>query len=796
MRGRVLITSVLATLLLAGLTAVIGVAPAAADGVPLAGGHVLVAVGNGKIRHFDASGRLLDTLDTGAKGESGGVLVDGTGALFAVNFAANSVTRFDRSGTKIGPFGQQYDTHPETILRSADGGIYVGLNDGSRQLRRLDAGGVVRARFQPAPENRGVDWADLSPDQCTLLYTSEGKLVKQFNVCSNVQLPDFATLPIAGDNTTNPTTSAYGLRILPSGEVLVAAAASVYRLSPAGVVVRTYTVPRTSQLLTVTLDSDLATFWVGDLPTGRVARVELATGAVVSVLETDPVVGLGGVAVVGEVVAAQPLLRLDPVPPQVVGQPVTVTGTLVNVVKPETTAVRFTVAGANPQAGVATVDPSGRVTLSYVGRNVGTDTITVTAGAATPPVTVTSSVPAVAWSTVPNGTLVYSGATTGAPGQPAYLAARLTDGGNLPVPAVPIVFVVDGAAGCTATTDGAGVATCPFTPQGDPRPVTVHADFPGNGRLAPVRATSLLAVVPPTSPPAVPTAVTLSGPSSAIQGEVTRLTARVVDSRTNVGVGNVAVTFVVNAVETCVAATDVGGTATCLLTSRQPAGRYPLTVSTAAGPGVLASSTAGQLVVTVPAGPVAGGRAVVLTSVGPLLAGLDLSDTGRVASDGASTTTRSLLSVPGPPVALGVADAAVATVPGGASARAAVVNLELALGVVPTITVKAVETTARSTCAEGSAGAVRVASVAVGPITLFTSDLQVPPNTGITVPATGLTPRITLILNEQVVVNGAAGSSVTVNAVHLVIPGLADITVAQASTDVRNCPKLPGPPAR
>jgi hypothetical protein len=117
------------------------------------------------------------------------------------------------------------------------------------------------------------------------------------------------------------------------------------------------------------------------------------------------------------------------------------------------------------------------------------------------------------------------------------------------------------------------------------------------------------------------------------------------------------------------------------------------------------------------------------------------------------------------------------------------VNLELALGVVPTITVKAVETTARSTCAEGSAGAVRVASVAVGPITLFTSDLQVPPNTGITVPATGLTPRITLILNEQVVVNGAAGSSVTVNAVHLVIPGLADITVAQASTDVRNCPK-------
>ena len=644
--------------------------------------------------------------------------------------------------------------------------------------------------LQPAPERRGVDWADLAPDQCTLLYTSEGKLVKRFNVCSNAQLPDFATLPIAGNNTTSPTTSAYGLRILPGGDVLVAAASAVYRLSPAGAVVRTYAIPRTSQLLTVNLDPDLATFWVGDLPTGRVSRVDLATGAVVSVLETNPVLGLGGVAVVGEVVAAQPRLRLDPVSPQVVGVPVTVTGTLLNVVRPETTTARYTVAGANPQSGPATVEPSGRMSFTYVGRNVGTDTVTVTAGAATPPVTVTAAVPALAWSTVPSGALVYSGATTGASGQPAYLAARLTDAANVGVAGVPIVFAVDGAAGCTASTDGAGVASCPFTPRGDPRVATVTADFPGNGRLAPIRATSALAVVPATPPPGVPTAVTLTGPPSAIQGEGAPLTARVVDSRSNRGVGNVAVTFVVNAVETCVGATDSGGTATCVLTSHLPAGRYPLAVSAAAGPGRLASSTAGQVVVTVPAGPIAGGRAVVLTSVGPVLAGLNLSDTGRVASEGATTTSRSLLGLPGPQVVLGVADAAVVTAPGGASARAAVANLELALGgLIPKITVKAVETTSHSACAEGSAGAVRVASVTIGPLVLFASDLQVPPNTGITVPPIGSLPRITLVLNEQVVVNAAGGSSATVNALHLVIPGVADIAVAQASTDVRNCPK-------
>ncbi len=792
MRERSLIASVLAGLVLAGLAAVIEVGPAVADGVPFAPGHVLAAVGNGKIRHFDASGRLLDTLDTGARGEGGGLLIDGAGSLLAVNFAANTITKFDRSGTKSGTFGQGYDSHPEGIVRSADGTIYVGLNDGSHQLRRLDAGGVVRQSYQPAVERRGVDWFDLASDQCTLFYTSEGKLVKRFNVCDPDQpLPDFAALDIGGDNTSNPTTSAYGLRILPDGEVLVAAKATVYRLSTAGKVVREYPIPRASQLLTVNLDPDLATFWVGDLPTGRVTRIALATGAVVGVpLETRPEVALGGVAVVGEVVAAQPVLRLDPVAPQVVGQPVTVTGTLVNVVKPETASVRFAVTGANPQAGQAAVDPLGRVSLGYVGRNPGSDTVTVTAGAATPPVTLTAVVPAVAWSPVPTGALVYSGATTGAVGQPAYLAARLTDAANAPVVGEPIVFAVDGAAGCTARTDATGLATCPFTPGGAPRPAPVTADFPGNGRLAPVRTTSVLAVVPPQPPPGVPTAVALTGPAGAIQGEATPLTARVVDSRSNRGIPDVPVTFVVNGGETCVAATDAGGKAACRLVSQQAAGRYPLTITTAAGPGRLVSSTSGQLIVTVPAGPVAGGRAVVLTSAGPVLAGVNQGDTGRVVSEGSTTATRSLVGIPGPQFVLGIGEAAVVTAPGGASARAATASLDLVLGAAtPKISVRGVEATARSACADGSSGTVRVASVGLGPITLFTSDLQVPPNTGIVVPPLGSLPRVTLVLNEQVVVHGPDGSSITVNAVHLVIPGVADIAVAQTSTDVRKCPR-------
>ena len=69
---------------------------------------------------------------------------------------------------------------------------------------------AVRGREQAG--GRG-DWIDLSADKCTLLYTSEGTLIRRFNVCTNTQLTDFATLP-AG--------ACYALRIRANGEVMVA----------------------------------------------------------------------------------------------------------------------------------------------------------------------------------------------------------------------------------------------------------------------------------------------------------------------------------------------------------------------------------------------------------------------------------------------------------------------------------------------------------------------------------------------------------------------------------------------
>jgi hypothetical protein len=36
----------------------------------------------------------------------------------------------------------------------------------------------------------GVEYMDLADDQCTLRYTSFGESIKQFNVCTRMQMPN------------------------------------------------------------------------------------------------------------------------------------------------------------------------------------------------------------------------------------------------------------------------------------------------------------------------------------------------------------------------------------------------------------------------------------------------------------------------------------------------------------------------------------------------------------------------------------------------------------------------------
>jgi len=279
-------------------------------------GDVLVSVSNGQVQWHHANGSLVKTLDDGTGSFTTGGALDGAGNFYVTDFSGGgettndarpnggkvkgplggvgTVSKYDSSGNLLGTFGSGY-TNPESILFDGSGHAYVG-NAGSDQILKFAANGTLLDSFTVATEDRGTDWIDLAPDQCTMFYTSEGNLVKRFDVCGNTQLSDFAS--------GLPGSDAYALRILRSGGALVADTETVVRLDNGGNVIQSYDAPGEDGWFALNLDPDGTSFWSADFNTADVTKFNIATGAVEETFNT----GTGGstvfgLTVVGEITA-------------------------------------------------------------------------------------------------------------------------------------------------------------------------------------------------------------------------------------------------------------------------------------------------------------------------------------------------------------------------------------------------------------------------------------------------------------------------------------------------------------
>jgi DNA-binding beta-propeller fold protein YncE len=184
-------------------------------------GDVFVAVSNGQVQWRLPDGTLNATLDTGLGGYTTGMAFDkDPGNLYVTNFTAGAVTRFDPSGNRLGTFGTGYNSSPESIVFDAAGDVLVGQAGGSRDVLRFDGGGQFRASYNVPTGPIGSDWIDLSIDQCTLLYTSEGTSIRRFNVCTNTTMSDL----------TGGFTQAFALRILPGALGILVADTTTIKL--------------------------------------------------------------------------------------------------------------------------------------------------------------------------------------------------------------------------------------------------------------------------------------------------------------------------------------------------------------------------------------------------------------------------------------------------------------------------------------------------------------------------------------------------------------------------------------
>jgi hypothetical protein len=223
-----------------------------------------VLVGNGWLLLYDgaAPGYPLRTISPPGTGAISGMVQRPNNGMVAI--ACDKGFTYDPSWLwEVDPTDLQFtasrlncDTgiNPHSIAELADGSLLTGFvgDDGtgcgergdtgtptpaSYAVQRLNAADTIIDNYPVAPDLGGSQAIRLRPDAQTLVYTSLGRQIKQYDIVNDVQLADFATLPIEAEAI------ARGIALLPDGGLLVADRVNVKRLNAAGTVIQTYTIP-------------------------------------------------------------------------------------------------------------------------------------------------------------------------------------------------------------------------------------------------------------------------------------------------------------------------------------------------------------------------------------------------------------------------------------------------------------------------------------------------------------------------------------------------------------------------
>lgn len=434
--------------------------------------------------------------------------------------------------------------------------------------------------------------------------------------------------------------------------------------------------------------------------------------------------------------------------------------------------VNFTVpSGPNAgKTGSATTDASGNAVFSYTSSITGTDAVQATAS--NPAGVITSNKVAVIWQQRTSTLTITGGSSTTDYHDQADVAARLTDSAG-PITGQPVVFGLNGAESCTATTDSTGLASCAVTPGEAAGTYPLTATFAGDATDLPSSATSNFAVTHEE------TAVQYTGATRAANGTPATLSGVLREDGTTPISGRT-LTFTLGSgasAQSCTATTDATGSASCTIASvAQPASStsVPVTAAFAGDADYLPSSASAKL-----AFEYLTGRAYGLSSSG--LVGISPTpDTGSITTASAQTVAPPCVVTISGLVSAGTLCAGVTTSvnPGTSTAAASVQKVGINVLGIPAISIGAVQSTSTTSCS-GSTGDATIASVTVGGIPVHV-DLH--PGADTTISVLG----VTLVFNEQIPVTGP-DKGLTVNAVHINALGLLNVIVASSTSDIGNC---------
>ncbi|MEY9844277.1 putative repeat protein (TIGR01451 family) [Streptacidiphilus sp. BW17] len=376
----------------------------------------------------------------------------------------------------------------------------------------------------------------------------------------------------------------------------------------------------------------------------------------------------------------------------------------------------------------------------------------------------------------------YTGAVT-ADYHDAFTASGNVSGQGSPVSGGSVTFKLGGAS-CTGTTDSSGNASCSLTPVDPAGTVTLQAAYAGDATHEASSTTTSFTITREE------TTLAYTGPAHVANGVPATLSGVLKeDGATAIAGRSVQIALGTGTTQQiCTGTTGADGTASCTIASvDQPlndTATVPVAV-TFAGDGYylpsIASATVRLEYYT--------GRAYGLSAnVDLTLAQLTIPptpDTGPIRTAQASSTnvpctaTVSTLLISADALCV---NNTTKLAPGTSTTTSTVQDATIGIPGLPVIGVSGLTATSISSCTGTSGSATLTLTLAGVPVTVPTA-----PNSVI-----GLPGGARLVVNEQTPVPGADFGT-TVNAVHLIVPGLlggantVDVVLGSATSDAHNC---------
>ena len=162
-------------------------------------GQVFASVGFSQVGVYDATSGNLDSTLTDDTGEpfTTGSAFDSSGNFYVTDDTQGDISEFSPTGQALGQFATGL-TNPESLVFDNQGNLYVGQQTTPYIAEFSPSGQGWPTSGRWPTELYGDDWIDLSSDQCTFYYTSEGTDIMRYNKCTNTQESNFNQVPFTG----------------------------------------------------------------------------------------------------------------------------------------------------------------------------------------------------------------------------------------------------------------------------------------------------------------------------------------------------------------------------------------------------------------------------------------------------------------------------------------------------------------------------------------------------------------------------------------------------------------------